>query len=218
MSFDPCRGSRSQRATAPPFPPTSVPDAGVIEHRRPSERLRAAASGGGTVGAITDALGPDAPFMLLLLLAAFALVPGAAPVFATCMIVVAASLLVGREQLALPAALRRRSVPPATLDRAVNRLERFERHVGAGRGRAPTSVRPAAILVIWNAILVTLPIPLGNGPPAIAAILISLGIVERNRKALAVGIAATVAATIFEAALVWAGIDLVGWVWRALGL
>ncbi len=74
------------------------------------------------------------------------------------------------------------------------------------------------MLVIWNAILVILPIPLGNGPPAIAAILISLGCVERNRRAIALGIVATVAATIFEGALLWAGIDVVEFLWRTLGL
>ena len=179
------------------------------EQERPSARLGAVAGRDTTVGGITDALGADGPGLILLVLASFALIPGAAPVFATAMIVVAGSLLLGRDHLALPAALRARAVPRPSLDKAARRLALFERRVGAATGRHRVPPRLVGVLVIWNAILVILPIPLANGPPAIAAILLTLGLVERNARALAAGIAATVLATLFEGALVWVGVDLV---------
>ncbi len=201
------------------FPGTGPSDAGVNATARPSERLRLAADRDRTLGAVADALGTDAPFMLLLVLGALALVPGAAPVFAAGTIVIGSSLLFGRDRLALPDALRRRSIPKRTLDRAVQRLARVERHVRAGAGEAPQRrTRPFALLIIWNAVLVVLPIPFGNGPPAVASILIALGIVDRSGRALVAGVAATVAATVFEAALLWVGVDVVKWAWRVLGL
>ncbi len=179
-----------------------------------SGRLRAAAGSQATLGTIADALGTDAPGMLVLVLATFALVPGAAPVFATGILVVATSLLLGRDRLALPERLRGRPIAPRTLDRAARRLAAFERRVGAGTGRARVPVRLVTLLLIWDAILVILPIPLGNGPPAIAAVLLALGVVDRNGRALVAGTVATLLATLFEAALLWLGIDLVRWLIR----
>lgn len=190
----------------------------------PSARLRRVldalpAGEAPSVGLLLDRLGSEGPGTVLLLLAAAALVPGAAPVFAFAMLVVAGSLLLGRDALAVPARLRARPVRRARLERAVRRLAPIERRFGAGRrdgGIGPAAVRWTTVLIGFDAILVILPIPLGNAPPALAAMLLAFGLATTDRRLIAFGVAATAGALAFEAVLAAAGVELVRFLVGAL--
>jgi len=122
-------------------------------------------------------------------------VPGMSAVVALPEALLGTQMMLGSKEVRLPKALLKRSVPRKALAKAINailpHLERAERQV---RPRWQWATSPAAkrflgALILVLACVIALPIPMTNMPPAIAIFIIALGLVERDGKMIAAGVA-----------------------------
>jgi len=176
-----------------------------------------------TVHELLHRMGPASVGLILLLLGGLALVPGIAPVFGAGLIVVSLGLVVGRGELWLPGWLRRRPIPRAKLDAAIARLAprlvQLERWT-ARRGKhllGGTILRIAGLAVAMNGLLILLPIPFGNGAPALAVLVLALGLTAGDGLAVLTGLVISLGAMMFDAALIVFGyraaIGLIGLIW-----
>jgi hypothetical protein len=192
---------------------------GAPKRRRPRRlselfaQLARDAHGPVSIGHIRDALGNRSFAPLLVLFAAFNLLPlppGASAVLGLPLIIVSAQMVYGTKQAWLPAALSNRSLNAETfrnmMEWIIPRLIRIERVI---RPRywpfwRKQGDRIIGILALVLAIVVTLPIPLGNWLPALATALLGLALSERDGLLLAVGGAVSVASFCVIAAVVGA--------------
>ncbi|RAI03134.1 exopolysaccharide biosynthesis protein exod [Acuticoccus sediminis] len=109
---------------------------------------------------------------------------------------VSLQMIIGTDGLWLPQFLDRRRIGKATLERMVERaspwLKRLE-SVTRPRLRVmtgPVGSRLVGLLALLLAIIVMLPIPfVGNIPPAIATVVIGMGLTERDGLVVLVGLA-----------------------------
>jgi hypothetical protein len=122
-------------------------------------------------------------------------VPGLSAVVALPTGLLGAQMIMGNGEIRLPKALLKRSVPRKAFAAAVKTilpfLERAEKKV---RPRWQWATSPAAkrflgALIFVLACVIALPIPMTNMPPAIAIFIIALGLVERDGKLIALGVA-----------------------------
>jgi len=169
------------------------------------------ASGPVTIGHIRDALGNRSFAPLLVLFAAFNLLPlppGTSAILGLPLIIVSAQMVYGTKQAWLPAALANRSVSLErfrfAMEWIIPRLIRIERYI---RPRywpfwRKQGDRVIGCIALVLAIVVTLPIPLGNWLPAFATALLGLALSERDGLLLAVGGAFCVISMIVIAAVV----------------
>lgn len=201
-------------AAAGPYE-TAIRNAAPASIAPPGERLRFSESllrlvalGGGeriTVGEIVEALGDRAFGAVLLIFAApnvFPLaIPGTSAVTAVPICIAALQLLLGRRVLRLPAFVAARSLAKSDFTRVVERLLPWI-------GRAERRVRPAwpafvsasaeriaGLVCLLMGIILFFPIPLGNLVPGIAVVLIGLGVMERDGRAVMLGHAVAFVAT-----------------------
>lgn len=169
------------------------------------------ATGPVTIGHIRDALGNRSFAPLLVLFAAFNLLPlppGTSAILGLPLIIVSAQMIYGTKQAWLPSALANRSVSLErfrfAMEWIIPRLVRIERYV---RPRywpfwRKQGDRVIGCIALVLAIVVTLPIPLGNWLPAFATALLGLALSERDGLLLAVGGAFCVISMIVIAAVV----------------
>lgn len=138
---------------------------------------------------LTEALTDRSFAALIILFAApnlLPLPPGSSTVFGIPLILVASQLLLGRPRLWLPRLLRERSLDQATFARLTTRMEpvlqRFERLAKPRYWLLPQVIaeRFVGLVVLLMALVLVFPIPFGNWTPAVAAILVSLGLSERD--------------------------------------
>lgn len=133
----------------------------------------------------------DRAFGLLILLLAFpnifpTPILGLSGALGTPLALVAFQLMVGRHRPWLPKWVTRRSVARSAfvrlIDRVVPYLERVERLLRPRWAPASgwTAERLVAAFCIVLAVVLALPIPLGNTLPALALSLIALGLIERD--------------------------------------
>lgn len=126
--------------------------------------------------------------------------PGSSTVFGIPLLLIAVQLLAGMSRPWLPRLLRDRSVERDTFAAVTMRLvpyiERVERLARPRHWPAPRVLadRFVGLLALVMAILLVLPIPFGNWLPAVAVILISLALTERDGLWLAGGVLVAVAA------------------------
>jgi len=122
-------------------------------------------------------------------------VPGLSAVVALPELLLGAQMVMGRREVRLPKALLKRSIPRKVFEKAVKAilpiLERAEKSV---RPRWQWATSPAAkrflgALILVLAGVISLPIPMTNMPPAIAIFIIGMGLVERDGKLIAAGVA-----------------------------
>lgn len=171
------------------------------------------AGGDVAVGDVVRHLGGDASAgWLLLLLAVPALVPSPGVplgmVFGAALALLALQLTFGPRPLHLPAWIARRRLAARHLDATTARvgpwIERIEKTIRPRLAAltSPWVVRLLGLVVLVNAILIILPIPLGNTLPAIAVMSLALGLIARDGYAVAAGFALSVLALAASAALV----------------
>lgn len=148
-----------------------------------------------SLGEIVDALREKAHGGLILVFALpnlTPLPPGASAILGIPLIVLAVQLMLGVRPW-LPERLSRRTVKRATLARILVRL-------GPWLGRAERLLKPrwsgllagpgeriVGGLCVLLAIVLALPVPLGNLPPAVALCLFALGLLERDGFFIAAG-------------------------------
>ena len=206
--------------TTPP-PPHPAPDAAPISRivaevaaTCPGERI--------TLGEMVACFGDRAFGLLILLLLLPSLLPGMATVFGLPMLVLGAQMGLGRRIPSLPGFMARRSIKRADLLRLSGASTRW-----LGRVEAYVRPRPGALvspfgdrlfgwLTVYVALMLILPGPGTNGPPAFGNIVMALGLVEHDARTMAWGAALTVLGCAFATAvlvvLFWLGWEAIGFV------
>ncbi len=142
-------------------------------------------------------------------------IPGVSTLFGVPQIVLAIQMILGFDRPRLPDWLLERSIARADfetmVDRGVPYLQRVER-VLKPRLQGLTDgwiERLLGVVFLVLATIVSLPIPLGNWPPAVAMALIGLGHVARDGAFIAAGCVAGLFATAIAGAVVLGGAAVV---------
>lgn len=184
--------------------------------RRLSElfaQLARDADGPVSIGAIRDAMGNRSFAPLLVLFAAFNLLPlppGTSAILGVPLVIISAQMVYGSKQVWLPRYVCDRALSAETfrsmMSGIIPRLTRLERVIRPRywpfwRRRGDRIVGMIALIL---AIVVTLPIPLGNWLPAFATALLGLALSERDGILLAVGGAVCVLSMVVIAGVIGA--------------
>jgi len=165
---------------------------------------------------IVDALGERAFGALILIFAlpnavGLGAIPGLSTIFGLPQIFIAGQMVLGRERPWLPDWLLDRSLARADfitmVEKSTPYLIKIERML---RPRwmvlsAHWAERLLGLVFIVLAAIVSLPIPLGNQPPAIAMAFIALGVVERDGLYVIIGLVIAVIAVAIATAVVAGG-------------
>jgi hypothetical protein len=165
-----------------------------------------------TVGDLLASLG-DRALAALLFVFAFPNVlpvpPGTSAVLGAPLVVLAAQLALGRPPW-LPAFIARRSLARADFAALVRRItpwlvraERLLRPRLTALTRTPVEYALGVVCLLL-ALLLTLPIPLGNMLPALAICLLALGILEHDGLWVLAGLATALAAAVLVSGVVFA--------------
>jgi hypothetical protein len=189
------------------------PDDDVEPRQRFSEVLSGLASRPAaaiSIGDVLNAFGDRAFGALMLLFAApnmLPLPPGMSAVLGAPLLFITAQLMLGRSTLWMPRFICERSISreffsllTAKLSPILNRAERFLRpRLSMLLHPVPERIVGAACLLL--AVILFLPIPFGNIPPAFAIAAFALGILERDGVATVVGWLGTVGSLLILAAV-----------------
>ena len=146
--------------------------------------------------------------------------PGVPTVCGIALVIIALNLIAVRKRLWLPSAIADRSIARTDLRRLVDRmlpfLQRLERIC---KPRLAVMTEPIGkvfigLVVLVLGVLLILPIPfVGNIPPAFAAVIIAIGVTERDGAVVLIGLLTSVAAIAIASAATWAAIlGIVRWV------
>lgn len=163
-----------------------------------------------SIGTIVDELGERAFGALMFIFAVPNVVPtppGTSAILGLPLVILTFQLMVGRQTLWLPDAIRRRRIDPGLISsfvrRALPTLVRFEKILKPRLSFIVLSnlaERVVGLVSFLLAIVLFMPIPFGNILPAAAIALLALGLAERDGLAASMGYALS-AATVM--ALVW---------------
>ena len=177
------------------------------------------------LGDILDFFGERAFGALMLVLALpmatpLSAIPGVSSVFGLPLVVVCVQLMLGYPRPLLPGALARRSIRRAALERALARadpwLAKIERAV---HPRLPAltglaAERALGAVCVLMAILLALPIPGANQPPAVAVALFAVALLERDGVFAILGwivsVIAVAIVVVIYGALIAAGMFMLG--------
>ncbi|PWS39179.1 exopolysaccharide biosynthesis protein exod [Falsiroseomonas bella] len=175
-----------------------------------------------TLGEMASAFGDRAYGLLLLLLLLPGLLPGMASVFGLPLLILGIQMGLGLRVPKLPRILARQSIKRSDLlrlasasSKGLNRIERFVKP-RPGFFIGPIGERIIGWLTAYVAIMLILPGPFTNGPPAFGNIVMALGLIEHDSKVTGLGVALTIAGSVFATAvlvlIVWLGFEAFGWV------
>jgi len=175
-----------------------------------------------TLGEMAEAFGDRAFGLLILLLLLGSLMPIMASICGLPILLLGAQMGLGRRVPRLPAFLAARSIRRVDLLRLAGTSSRWMRRVESyirprpgplvtGRGD-----RLFGWLTVYVAIMLILPGPGTNGPPAFGNIVMALGLVEHDNRTMAWGMALTVLGCAFAtgvlATIAWLGWEAVRFV------
>lgn len=204
-------------------PPEQSADCGVgapisrivaeVAARFPGERI--------TLGEMAEAFGDRAFGLLVLLLLLPSLLPGMATVFGLPILLLGVQMGMGRRTPKLPGFLARQSVKRTDLLRLtgvsstwMNRIETYVRP-RPGFFTTPIGDRIFGWLTAYVALMLILPGPGTNGPPAFGNIVMALGLVEHDNRVMAWGVGLTIAGCIFATFVLviigWLGMQAINW-------
>lgn len=174
-----------------------------------------------SLGEMAEAFGDRAFGILCLLLLLPGLLPGMASVFGTPLLILGIQMGLGLRVPKLPGILARQTIKRSDLLRLASAsskgLKRIERYVKPRPGFFTSAAGERIIgwLTAYVAIMLILPGPGTNGPPAFGNIVMALGLIEHDSKVTGWGVALTVAGCAFATAvliiLVWLGVEALGW-------
>jgi hypothetical protein len=164
------------------------------------------------LGDVIDVL-QDRAYGLLLLILAIPIVipnpvPGISSVFGLPLIMVAAQLAIGRPKPWFPAFLNERSIRTsdfaAMVARALPWLRRIEKFLQPRMTFlcTPLAERLSAIVCLLMAVILFLPIPLGNMLPAFAVALIAMGMIEHDGLSVMTGYVTGIASMVVVSTVV----------------
>jgi hypothetical protein len=184
-----------------------------------------------TLGEMSEAFGDRAFGLLILLLCLPGLLPGMASVFGTPMLILGVQMGLGFSKPKLPGFIARQSLKRSDLmrlsagsdtrvARAIARIERWVRP-RPGPFTGPVADKAVGWLTAYAAVMLILPGPGTNGPPAFGTIVMALGLVENDSKVVGLGMALTFLGNLFApvvlAALLWWGLEGLAYLWAWLG-
>lgn len=175
-----------------------------------------------SLGDMAEAFGDRAFGLLILLLCLPSLLPGMASVFGIPMLILGAQMGMGRRVPKLPAFIARQTIRREDLLRLsdassgwIGKVERIVRP-RPGFWTTPFADKVVGWLTVYCAIMLILPGPGTNAPPAFGNIVMALGVVEHDSRTVGVGVLLTLLgclfATVVIVALLWAGSAALGWV------
>lgn len=163
---------------------------------------------------LVEALGDRGFAIVLLVLAApnslpIPSPPGLSTVFGVPLGFFAVQLMLGRQVPWLPTRLMERTISREEFRKVVAKLqpwlERLERYCRP-RGHLLTGPRAERILgafFLLQAIILALPIPGGNFPPGLSMTVMSLGLLEKDGRMVAIGVAIGIAAVFLVGLIVY---------------
>jgi hypothetical protein len=185
-----------------------------VAARFPGERI--------SLGDMATAFGDRAFGLLILLLLLPSLLPGMASVFGTPVLILGVQMGLGRREPKLPAFIARQSIKRDDLLRLAGAsskwLRKIERFVKPRPGAfiSPMGDKMFGWLTAYVALMLILPGPGTNGPPAFGNIIMALGLVEHDNRTMGWGIGLTIAGCIFAtgvlAVVCWLGVKAFTWV------
>jgi hypothetical protein len=180
----------------------------VVE-RCPGERI--------TLGEMAEAFGDRAFGLLILMLCLPGLLPGMATIFGTPMLILGVQMGLGFRKPKLPGFIARQSLKRTDVLRLTSGsskwLARIETWVKPRPGPFTNNTADKVVgwLTAYAALMLILPGPGTNGPPAFGTIVMSLGVLEHDSKVVGIGILVTILANIFATgvlvAIAWFGIE-----------
>ncbi len=175
-----------------------------------------------SLGEMAEAFGDRAFGLLLLLLLLPGLLPGMASVFGTPLLILGVQMGLGLRVPKLPGILKRQTIKRADLLRLASAsskgLGRIERYVRPRPGffTSPLGERIIGWLTAYVAIMLILPGPGTNGPPAFGNIVMALGLIEHDSTVTFWGVMLTIAGCVFATVVLgvlgWLGIQALGWI------
>jgi hypothetical protein len=159
------------------------------------------------VGELIAAFGPRGHGLLIVVCALPNLLPFYLPGLSTLagvpMLILCAQLACGLPTPRLPGFITRRTIARRHLilvtERAMPALRRVERLVRARSSflTTPGGERLVGAFGVWLSAVVILPTPFTNGPPALACLVMAMGVLEEDSLTILAGAALGVLATIF---------------------
>ena len=174
-----------------------------------------------TLGEMSTAFGDRAFGLLLLLLLLPGMLPGMASVFGTPLLLLGIQMGLGRRVPHLPAILARQSIKRTDLLRLASAsskgLSRIQRFIKPRPGffTTPAGERIIGWLTAYVALMLILPGPGTNGPPAFGNIVMALGLIEHDSRVTGWGVALTVGGCIIATAvlgvMLWLGVEAFSW-------
>lgn len=176
---------------------------------------------------LVNALGDRAFGVLILIFAlpnavGLGTIPGLSTVFGVPQIFVALQMALGLHRPWLPRWLLEKSISRGDFIRMVGRAQPYllkAERVLRPRWPAMSSYvaeRLLGIVFVALAAIVSLPIPLGNQPPAVAMAVISIGLVERDGLYVTIGLGVAVIAVALAGAVVLGGAAALYFVFRQI--
>lgn len=173
-----------------------------------------------SLGEMAEAFGDRAFGLLILLLLLPSLLPGMASVFGLPVLVLGIQMGLGLRTPKLPRFIARQTIRRADLLRLsegspwIRRIERFVKP-RPGWFTSPAGDRLFGWITAYVAIMLILPGPGTNGPPAFGNIVMALGLVEHDNRVTGWGVALTVAGCVFATGVLlvvcWLGVKAFGW-------
>lgn len=173
------------------------------------------------IGDVVRRLGSKGFGLALIGLALPAMIPIPGPfgmVTGLCLVLVAWQMLSGRRRLVLPSFVADRHIKVGGLrqviERAVPWLHRLEAVMQQDRWRSLTGKSSRVLMgvpVLVLAVVLALPIPLGNIGPVVSLIVIGLSLMTRDGLALMIGLGLTLATVAWTAVLFFAGAQIAGY-------
>ena len=174
-----------------------------------------------TLGALMAALGQRGYGVLIVLFALPNLlpiyIPGLSPIFGVPLLIICAQLAYGLPTPRLPDFLTRRSMRRTDLiliaDKALPWLRRVERWVRPRPSIVTSRVaeRMIGAYGVLLAAIVIVPLPLTNGPPSLACLIMAIGLMEEDSVTILLGAAFGVFAIFLGLSI----IGSVGWILAA---
>jgi len=170
-----------------------------------------------TVGDLLDALA-DHGFGLLILVPALLNaipgphIPGFSLPFAIAFVVLGAQLALGWSSPWVPRRVRRWSLTSSGFSRFLSHVLPIVRRIEAWLRPRPSwlteraGARLIGVVIVLESIVLALPIPFGNAPIAYALVILALGLMEEDSRALRVGLALSLLALAWNAALIAGGV------------
>lgn len=170
-----------------------------------------------TLGELIEALGPRGYGVLIVLFALPNLlpvyIPGLSPIFGVPLLIICAQLAMGLPTPRLPGFLTRRSMRRADFrliaEKSLPWLRRVERYVRPRPSVMTTRLgeRLLGAYCVGLATLVIIPLPLTNGPPSLACLIMAIGMMEEDTVTMVAGAIFGIFATLLCVSI----IGSVGW-------